>query len=357
MPTNKHAQLRYQVLDRCFSDFHRMYFIEDLLQEVNDALNEMYGTTIELRQLRDDIRYMRDISSFDAPIVAYPYAGKKSYYRYSDSGYSIFKNELTVEEVDSLSRVIQLFNRFRGLPDHAWLEETLSKLEYRFGVKPQGNQVVSFEQNNQLKGSEHLGALIDAAIQRQPLTITYSTFDGRTSTTIIHPYHLKQYNMRWFLIGLQQLDETRRITVLALDRISQFSRSTVPFIPNTEIDFETYFKDIVGVTLPHDHLEPETIVLRFDAGRFPYVTTKPMHLSQRVVSETAHTIALTVRPNNELVAQILSYGDQVEVLEPQWFRATIAEKVKKNFEKYFIVQNACTMTPFLRGVNQKQDER
>ena len=25
MPTNKNAQLRYQVLDRCFSDFHRKY--------------------------------------------------------------------------------------------------------------------------------------------------------------------------------------------------------------------------------------------------------------------------------------------------------------------------------------------
>ena len=28
MPTNKNAQLRYQVLDRCFSDFHRKYEIE-----------------------------------------------------------------------------------------------------------------------------------------------------------------------------------------------------------------------------------------------------------------------------------------------------------------------------------------
>ena len=31
MPTNKNALLRYQILDRCFSDFHRKYFIEDLM--------------------------------------------------------------------------------------------------------------------------------------------------------------------------------------------------------------------------------------------------------------------------------------------------------------------------------------
>ena len=34
MPTNKNAQLRYLVLDRCFSDFSRRYEIEDLLDEV-----------------------------------------------------------------------------------------------------------------------------------------------------------------------------------------------------------------------------------------------------------------------------------------------------------------------------------
>ena len=39
MPTNKNAQLRYQILDRCFSDFHHKYFIEDLLDKVNDALS------------------------------------------------------------------------------------------------------------------------------------------------------------------------------------------------------------------------------------------------------------------------------------------------------------------------------
>ena len=31
MPTNKNAQLRYQILDRCFSDFSRKYEIQDLV--------------------------------------------------------------------------------------------------------------------------------------------------------------------------------------------------------------------------------------------------------------------------------------------------------------------------------------
>ena len=82
MPTNKNAQLRYQILDRCFSDFKHKYTINDLMDKVNDALYDLTGTDISLRQIRADIKYMRDRITYDAPIKAYPMAvGKKSYYR------------------------------------------------------------------------------------------------------------------------------------------------------------------------------------------------------------------------------------------------------------------------------------
>ena len=85
MATNKNAQLRYQILDRCFSNFQKRYEIYDLLNEVNEQLLDIFGTTVSIRQIREDIKYMRDRVSFNAPIVAYPYDGKKCYYRYSES--------------------------------------------------------------------------------------------------------------------------------------------------------------------------------------------------------------------------------------------------------------------------------
>ena len=71
MPTNKNALLRYQILDRCFSDFHRKYEIDDLVEKVNEALYDLYGTEVSVRQIRDDIKYMRDRVTYDAPIKAY----------------------------------------------------------------------------------------------------------------------------------------------------------------------------------------------------------------------------------------------------------------------------------------------
>lgn len=54
MPTNKNAQLRYRILDRCFSDFHRTYSIEDLMDTVNESLMDLYGSQVSIRQMSAD---------------------------------------------------------------------------------------------------------------------------------------------------------------------------------------------------------------------------------------------------------------------------------------------------------------
>ena len=225
----------------------------------------------------------------------------------------------------------------------AWLEDVISNLEFRFGVKPDTENIVSFDHNDLLKGTEFLGELIESALNHQPLNLLYRTFAGNERFAILHPYHIKQFNNRWFLIGLQEGSHGNYITNKALDRIVKFSRANVPFIPNTEIDFNEYFKDIVGVTLPEDHPVAEEVLLKFDEARFPYVVNKPIHPSQEVEDEELRIIKLMVRPNKELEARIFSYGNQVEVLKPEWLRRQIAEKIENLLKKYSIVQKDCNI--------------
>lgn len=335
MPTNKNAQLRYQILDRCFSNRHRRYTIDDLLDKVNDTLYEMYGSNgqIQLRQIRDDIKFMRDSESYRAPIEAIRFDGKKCYYRYADPDFSIFNNELSAEEVSRLRATIEMLGRFRGIPGNAWLEEAISNLEYRFGVKANNEHSVSFEQNEQLKGLEHLSTIIDATVNHQPLRLLYRSYKGHEATVTIHPYHVKEFNNRWFLFGMEESERGSRIANRALDRIESLSHADEEFVPNTSIDFRTYFKDVVGVTVP-DNARIEHIVLRFRKERFPYIVSKPIHHSQRVISEEECTLQIDVRPNNELTSLIFSFCPDVEVMEPAWFRAEIAEKMKENLQKY-----------------------
>ena len=344
MPTNKNAQLRYQVLDRCFSDFNRKYFIKDLLAEVNDKLFDFSGddTTIRVRQLRDDIKYMRSRFGFNAPIVAYPSKGKSCYYRYENRKFSIFNNELSVDEMQNLRSAIEIMGRFRGASQNAWLEDVISKLEYRFGLKSNKENIISFEQNDELKGLEFLSEIIDATANHQPLEIRYVSFKGVETRSIMHPYHVKQFNNRWFIFGMEEYKGENKIANRALDRILRVSFADVPFIKNTFINFSTYFNNIYGVTQPNESIGEESVVLQFEKERFPYVVNKPIHQSQQIVDEDTCTIKITVRPNKELESRIFSYGPQVEVISPAWLREQIAEKIAENMKKYFSVQKACT---------------
>ena len=333
MPTNKNALLRYQILDRCFSNRYRKYTIEDLVDAVNEALYDMYGSEVSMRQIRDDIKYMRDRVSYNAPIEAVPFEGKRCYYRYSDPNYTIFNNELTTEEVTKLCSTINMLGRYRGGANR-WLEEVISNLELE--------HVVAFEQNEQLRGLEFLSELIDSAINHQPLNLLYRTYNGKETNIVIHPYHVKQYNNRWFLFGLEQTPNGDRIANRALDRIVKFSKANVPFVPNTSIDFSTRFDDVVGVTIPDDDVQKETVVLKFEPDRFPYVVSKPIHHSQKVLSEEDCILQIEVRPNKELESVIFSYFPHVEVLAPASLREEFKEKIASNLKKYTSVQNGRT---------------
>ena len=342
MSTNKNALLRYQILDRCFSDFKRKYEIQDLVDAVNEVLYDMYGSEVSVRQIRDDIKYMRDRVTYNAPIEAVPYDGKKCYYRYEDKNFSIFNNELSTEEVTTLRSTIEMLSRFRDGSRNAWLEEVISNLEFRFGIKTNQEHIVSFEQNGQLRGLEFLSELIDCAINHQPLNLLYRTYNGKETTVVIHPYHVKQYNNRWFLFGLEQTPFGDRIANRPLDRIVKFSLANVPFIPNTTIDFTTYFDDVVGVSIPEDCVGKETVVLKFDPKRFPYAVSKPIHHSQKILSEEDCILQIEVRPNKELESVIFSYFPHVEVLAPASLREEFKEKIENNLKKYMTVQKDCS---------------
>lgn len=340
MPTNKNAQLRYQILDRCFSDFKRKYTIEDLIDKVNESLYDLTGKEVKLRQIREDIKYMRDRVTYDAPIKAYPMAsGKQCYYRYEDPNFTIYNNDMSIEEVNNLRSTIQMLGRYRGTPANAWLEEVISNLEYRFGVKANAENFISFEQNDKLQGLEHLSSIIDATVNHQPIELHYCSFKGHEFKTVCHPYYVKQYNNRWFLFGWN--DKFHSLDNYALDRIISFKKVDTPFIKNNQINFDTYFQDIIGVTIPKEDTSTETIVLRFSKERLPYVVSKPIHHSQTVNMED-RTITIKVKPNNELYQMIFSFVPDIEVLSPKPLRQKIMKKIEENLNKYLSVQNGCT---------------
>ena len=80
--------------------------------------------------------------------------------------------------------------------------------------------MVSFMQNPDLNGLGHFGRLFDAIVHHEVLAIDYHRFGRPVRTRIIHPYQLRQWNNRWYLVGYEKRQGGRfPYVVLPLDRI------------------------------------------------------------------------------------------------------------------------------------------
>jgi predicted DNA-binding transcriptional regulator YafY len=343
MPTNKNASIRYQALDKCFRDRRHRYYIEDLIDRCEDALVYYNGVGgVSRRQIFEDIKFMESDTGWSIPLERV-HDGKKVYYRYEDPKFTINEQPLTDEEAQQLRTAIVTISRFRGLPSNEWMEEVISNLEWRFNLKGNNDNVIGFEQNNKLKGLVFLNTILDATSNHQTLNICYHNYKygGREINLTLHPYYVKQYNERWFVFGLNQ--QNGLLNNLALDRIKHLEiAENVPFIPNTAIEFEHFFDDVVGVTIPLEHPEKEKITIKLSPERFPYVVSKPLHHSQQVEDENEHLLSIDVRANRELDQLILSFGPDIEIVKPQWYRERISALIADSYKKYVGVQVDCT---------------
>ena len=78
-----------------------------------------------------------------------------------------------------------------------------------------------------------------------------------------------------------------------------------------------------------------------DRTNAPYVLTKPIHHSQRVVEKTNNggvIIELDVHHNFELERLILGFGDTMEVLNPPYIKRRIKRKLISALGNYNATQ-------------------
>ena len=341
MATNKHAIIRYQALDACFANRYKRFFIEDLIEACNKALQEFYLSKedtvndveyyVKRRTIFNDIAFMQSEEGWSAPIKRF-YESHRCYYRYEDENFSINKRDFSQAELDTLDEALIMLNRLNGTAGFDWVSEFIANFEDKLGRKKNTTPVIGYEKNPFLTGIENLSVLYNYIVNKQVLKISYQHFTQGEMVHIMHPYYLKQYNNRWFLFGITEQNK-EVLTNLALDRIANIELADTPYIPNTSFDFEEYFDDVVGVSVPRSG-EPEKVVLKISEKQYPYIKTKPLHPSQAELDKDNRIIQLDVFLNWELESLILSYGDDIEVIEPISLRERIQKRVKNLLEIY-----------------------
>lgn len=324
MAQNKNAQLRYKALDQCFSNFYKKFYIDDLIEFCSKVLSEHYAKSMSVsrRQIFDDIDFMKSEAGFEAPIVSYK-EGRKAYYRYSEKDFSILKKPLNPTELITLNEALETLSRMNSIPGFDWVSSLQTKLKSGLDLDKNQRQFISFEENEFLKGLEFLNILYQYISKNQCVEILYKSFKSENAETIVlSPYYLKQYNNRWFLFGWNHQFEN--IQNLALDRILKIEYSNEKYIVN-ETDFNEYFEDIIGVTNDKS-TEVQNIKIQLSDNIIPYIISKPIHGSQKI---SGNILTLELKINYELETLILSYGENMKVIEPP----ILVDKIKNRINK------------------------
>ncbi len=333
MATNRHAQIRYTILDRCFSNFLRLYTYDDLLSEINKILMELGTEGIQLRQLQYDIDHMKSDLGWAIELNEELKIGRKKVFRYLDKTFSIANHPLNINDVEQLETTIAILSRYKHRAEFNWLEELIPRMEQSFKLVESGdNGIISYQENLDLKGREHIGTLFNLILKRKQIQINYEPYGKPQFNVKISPYHVKQYNNRWFLFCFNE--EYKTISNYPLDRINSIEELNNSFAPST-INWLDYFDDIIGVTKPEEG-KLEKIHLKFSEKRINYVLTKPLHGSQKVdkTDLDGRTISIEVIPNNELYQLLLSFGEDLVVLSPLNIREQMVCRIKKINNNY-----------------------
>lgn len=333
MPKNKNAAFRYRLINHCLRNRARKWAFDDLLEYVSQRLSEELDVKngISERSLRADIALMRKDppTGYGAPILIH-----KGIVSYTDPDYSIDQVPLNDADREALCDALSLLGQLSGLP-HV---EALLGVSEKLGVASPSlpDAVVWVERNEHLAGLHHLRSLYRYIREQQPLRLQYRPFGTEEPLEpLVHPYWLKEYNNRWFLFGWSQHEALLR--VYALDRIERLSPAGgIAWMPNAYADPNIYFNDIIGVSIPENAVL-QNIRLRFSAYRAPYLLTKPLHPSQRLIalhSDGSAELEWRLIPNPELRTILLGFGPDVEVLSPPELREEMAAQLSEALERY-----------------------
>lgn len=330
MAVNKNALIRYKTLDKCLQNRMRSWTLKDLITACSDALYDFEGRDINVsvRTVQLDIQMMRgDKLGYNAPIEVYD----RKYYRYADDSYSITNIPLTENDMNVLSETMDMLKQFQDFSLFDEFQGVFNKLEDKIYTEQHKKpSVIHLEKNSDLKGLEFLDELYQAILKEVVIKLLYQSFKAQIpSEFTFHPYFLKEFNNRWFLVG--QRDKNRKVATLALDRIMGIDYDFITAYKPSNIDADTYYENTIGVTVMGD-AQLQTVLFKVDRSNAPYIITKPFHSSQEIVeqhNDGSVTFSVYVHHNFELERLLLGFGESLEVLSPRSLRRKMRYKLKQ----------------------------
>ena len=274
-------------------------------QQIQEFLDE-FGFGVSKRTIERDIEAIRN--EFGLEIT----------FNRSKEGYYIDReNSINIE---SFLRFLEIVNTAELLTES--LTESKGTLDY-----------ISFDKGGGLIGIEHLKPLLKAIKDKRKIKFKHFSFQSEKSKHYsMKPYLLKEYQNRWYIVGM--VSGINQMRTFGLDRIEDLQLTSDTFEPDPKQNPSQNFENAIGVYYADTGLEK--VVLSYTSKQGYYIKSLPLHKSQKVIidDEKECRIELYLVPNYELIQLILMQHNQVKVLEPIWLLEEIKKLHKNALNQY-----------------------
>ena len=289
-------------------------------------------------------RYALIIKKIENSPISYPQL--KDYllnsFEFQDAGVRSYSIRTLQRDIKEISRLfnITIHNKKKG--DNRYYIESKAETENdeynqkllesfhisnALNMHPDFSDFIYFE-SRKPTGMQHFYDLFFAIRNRRILNFDYTVYKKQERTERkVHPLALKESKNRWYLIAVDTKDE--KLKSFGLDRISFLNVSKSKFREKYKCNLKEHFKHSFGV-MNLNGMMPEKIVLKCTQEQGEYIRSFPIHKSQKEIpcADEGICFEFFLYPTYDFVQEILSYGKEVKVLEPQ----SLVSEVKRNLE-------------------------
>ena len=269
----------------------------DYLQMQDDTLNIGFSK----RTLQRDMKEIRNVFGIDIE------------YSKSNKGYYI--SQIETENMN-FQRMIEAFDMFNSLN----LAQDLMPFIHLEKRRPQG--------------TENLYGLLHAIKNRLKIKFTYQKFwEEELTQRLVEPYALKEFKNRWYVLAKDSKDNN--IKSFALDRLTNLEITTQSYQYPDNYSIEQSYRYCFGIISPNEE-EPQDIILLLNPFQGKYIKTLPLHETQQVLvdNDKETRIKLKLCLTHDLIMELLSFGDNMKVIEPKSLADEIKQAHKNAYKQY-----------------------
>jgi len=344
MPINKNSLARCRIIDQMLSEGGGGHSIE----EFREACSKSDSSPVTRVTIYKDLETLS--TNWNVSIAKS--STRPQRYFYAPNTKTMAGTLVASKKYEDLLNVLDYVDNAHGLIDTQPLTDKIRKK-----LSGSEKKLIEFSENPRLKHLDRLWELYDFIKKGQSLYLDYQTaFHANIRSFQVQPFFLKQYNLGWYLMAWCYDDRESshtssegKLITLSLDRIEDFKPDrlrTGILVKKNDIDFEEYFKDIIGVTKYQD-AEKIDILLRADldsrGGFYDWkrLEAKPLHNSQTTYSEPKSDdldgewgyVTLSLCPNPELYNELRRYPNVV-IVSPDSVKTEYLKSIQAILDNY-----------------------